>query len=270
MNEGQEQNPHYLPRPKDMPGFGVTHSYPFVQAEEAIFPLLAYLLLIVFGLLFLKEGRLLLNKNTVYNLKFVYNFTQIFLCGYMSVEALMLKYRNNLASIFLIPQFCSPFDPVNAQVGNLLWLFYVSKILDFLDTFFIVITGKSQQFSFLHIYHHISVYIVYWINANLAYDSEIIGTIILNASVHTIMYSYYLVSMHTDTVWWKKYLTQIQLLQFVLMILNGSSIYFSGCAIPPRVSAMYVSYILSLLILFLRFYIGSYTRKDSKPKPKTA
>jgi curved DNA-binding protein CbpA len=53
--------------------------------------------------------------------------------------------------------------PINAhsntaasKLKDVLWLFYVSKVLDFADTFFIVVRGKWEQFSFLHIYHHFS------------------------------------------------------------------------------------------------------------------
>ena len=39
----------------------------------------------------------------------------------------------------------------------------VLQILDFMDTVFIVARGKWDQFSFLHIYHHSSIFMVYWL-----------------------------------------------------------------------------------------------------------
>lgn len=38
-----------------------------------------------------------------------------------------------------------------------------SQILDFMDTVFIVARRSWSQFSFLHIYHHISIFLTYWL-----------------------------------------------------------------------------------------------------------
>ena len=88
-------------------------------------------------------------------LKFVYNVVQIMLCSYMCIEAVMIAYRNNYS---LMP--CVTFDQENPKVANLLWLFYVSKILDFADTVFIILGRKWNQLTFLHVYHHISIFLV--------------------------------------------------------------------------------------------------------------
>ncbi len=45
-------------------------------------------------------------------------------------------------------------------MGNVLYLFFLSKILDLADTFFIVMGKKWKQLSVLHVYHHLSVLFV--------------------------------------------------------------------------------------------------------------
>lgn len=45
-------------------------------------------------------------------------------------------------------------------MANVLWLFYMSKILDFMDTLFIVLGKKWEQLSFLHVYHHTTIFLV--------------------------------------------------------------------------------------------------------------
>lgn len=50
----------------------------------------------------------------------------------------------------------------------------------------------------------------YWVNVNAGYDGDIYLTIVLNGFIHTVMYTYYFVSMHTKDIWWKKYLTLMQ------------------------------------------------------------
>lgn len=45
-----------------------------------------------------------------------------------------------------------------ARVEYFVYIHYLSKFLDFLDTAFIILRGKDrQQLSFLHVYHHASI-----------------------------------------------------------------------------------------------------------------
>merc|ERR1712070_1147959 len=109
---------------------------------------------------------------------------------------------------------CVPFNVSNPPMGDVLYIFYLSKILDFLDTVFIILSQKWDQLSFLHVYHHTSIFLFYWLNLNVGYDGDVYLTIVLNGFIHTIMYTYYFVSMHAREIWWKKSLTMCQLIQF--------------------------------------------------------
>lgn len=121
-----------------------------------------------------------------YPIKFFYNVSQIFLCAYMTVEAGILAYRN---SYTLLP--CNDYNTQTPPVANVLWLFYISKIWDFWDTIFIVIGKKWRQLSFLHVYHHTTIFLFYWLNSHVNYDGDIYLTIALNGFIHTVMYTYY-------------------------------------------------------------------------------
>jgi hypothetical protein len=93
-----------------------------------------------------------LQKEPLMILMLLYNVAQVALCGYMMVEALRVAYANYFPRVI-----CNAHSNTAAsKLKDVLWLFYVSKVLDFADTFFIVVRGKWEQFSFLHIYHHFS------------------------------------------------------------------------------------------------------------------
>ena len=121
----------------------------------------------------------------------------------------------------------------------------------------------------------------YWLNTSAAYDGDIYYTIIANSFVHLVMYYYYLQQTLLINVWWKKYLTQLQMVQFVtmnaqvcarvarprgpppprllltpLVCARRQAVYilYNGCPFPRNVTAVYLVYIISLLLLFLRFY----------------
>lgn len=91
----------------------------------------------------------------LYPLKFAYNMLQVMLCSYMCIEAGVRAY---FAGYSLTP--CVNFDHQNPALGFILYVFYLSKILDFLDTIFIILEKRWKQLSFLHVYHHFSIFMV--------------------------------------------------------------------------------------------------------------
>jgi len=226
---------------------------------------LAYLAFVFVGTFVMK----MLPAQDPYPIKFVYNVSQIFLCAYMTVEAFLVAYRSGYS---FMP--CNAVSNVNPPVANLLWMFYVSKVWDFWDTFFIIIGKKWRQLSFLHVYHHFTIFLFYWLNANVMYDGDIYLTILLNGFIHTVMYTYYFICMHTKDpktgkslpIWWKSSLTLMQLFQFVTMMTQASYLLATGCksGVNLKVTACYLVYILTLFGLFAQFFVASYGAKSKK------
>ncbi len=240
--------------------------WPLTDFATAFNIALAYFLFVVIG----SKVMVYLPAMDPYPIKFVYNVSQIMLCAYMTIEACLLAYRNDYT---ITP--CVGYNREYPPVANLLWLFYVSKVWDFWDTIFIILGKKWRQLSFLHVYHHITIFLFYWLNANVFYDGDIYLTIALNGFIHTVMYTYYFICMHTKDpatgkslpIWWKSYLTLLQMIQFITMMSQGSYLLINGCSeLSTPVTATYVVYILSLFFLFAQFYVQSYV----KPKRKTA
>ncbi|KAJ1459142.1 ELO family [Pelagophyceae sp. CCMP2097] len=232
-------------------------AYPLASLSSAVAIVVCYFTFILFGSLFMKT----FSKDGIklYGVAFTYNIIQVMLCSYMCIEGLMIAYRNGYSVV------CNHVDMSSPPMSNLLYLFYVSKVLDFFDTFFIVLGKKWKQLSFLHVYHHSTIFLVYWLNLHVNYDGDVYLTIVLNGTIHTMMYTYYFVSMHTREIWWKKFLTLAQLVQFVGM--NAQAIYLlaTGCSPSPwRVTACYLVYIMTLFALFLQFFVASYLPKKKK------
>jgi elongation of very long chain fatty acids protein 4 len=245
---------------------GYTEGWLFTSFPFAITVAIAYVSFVVIGSTVMSGCE----AKDPYPLKFVYNVMQIMLCAYMTIEAGLLAYRNSYS---VLP--CNTYNTENPPLANLLWLFYVSKILDFWDTIFIVLGKKWKQLSFLHVYHHTTIFLFYWVNVNVYYDGDVFLTILLNGFIHTVMYTYYFICMHTKdpktgkslNIWWKSSLTMMQMIQFVCMMTQAATLVFTGCPQGPKgVIIVYFFYILSLLFLFAQFYVQSYTKK---PKKKT-
>ncbi len=228
---------------------------------------LIYVAFVLIGSTVMKSGVPAIDP---YPIKFIYNVSQIFLCAYMTIEAGFLAYRSGYS---WVP--CNAFDKVDPPLANLLWLFYISKVWDFWDTIFIVLGKKWRQLSFLHVYHHFTIFLFYWLNANVMYDGDVYLTILLNGFIHTVMYTYYFICMHTKDkktgkslpIWWKSSLTSFQLLQFTLMMSQATYLVFKGCdQLSLRVTIVYFVYILSLFFLFAQFFVQSYLTPKKKTK----
>lgn len=102
---------------------------------------------------------------------------------------------------------------------------------------------------------------------NVGYDGDVYLTIVLNGLIHTVMYTYYFVSLHTKEIWWKSALTMSQMVQFVLMNAQAFYIIYTGCeTYPKRIVISYLYYIVSLLALFAHFFVLSYVMKGSSGK----
>lgn len=44
-----------------------------------------------------------------------------------------------------------------------MWWYYFSKLLEFCDTFFFILRKKNNQLTFLHVYHHSTMFSLWWI-----------------------------------------------------------------------------------------------------------
>jgi elongation of very long chain fatty acids protein 4 len=116
--------------------------------------------------------------------------------------------------------------------------------------------GNWEQFTFLHTYHHTSIFLVYWMVTSAAYDGDVYYTIVANSFIHFIMYAYYgLTTVNVPIREFGFIVTNAQLLQFVTMMFQALMIlFYPGCnQYPMNVTIFYLFYILSLFLLFSDF-----------------
>ncbi|KAB1280626.1 Elongation of very long chain fatty acids protein 7 [Camelus dromedarius] len=94
----------------------------------------------------------------------------------------------------------------------------------------------------------------------------------LNTAVHVVMYSYYglcaLGPAYQKYLWWKKYLTSLQLVQFVIITIHiGQFFFMEDCNYQfPVFLYVIMSYGCIFLLLFLHFWYRAYTKGQRLPK----
>jgi len=196
-----------------------------------------------------------MNKyNVVYSLKksmYVYNFSQIILNTYMIYGLYEIVSFPNVFGINTI---------YTSKIRYYTYIHYISKYLDYCDTFFIILRNKNkQQLSFLHIYHHSSIGVIWGFLLHQGHGN---GTVsygcFINSVVHLIMYSHYLLTSLCYRNPFKKYITQIQIFQFLSCIVHSSVVIKYENIVPKEYAILEFYYHISMLCLFYNFYRRKY------------
>lgn len=104
------------------------------------------------------------------------------------------------------------------QIATAVWLYYIIKFFELLDTIFLMLRKKDNQLSFLHVYHHSTMFIFSWLGTKYVPGGSAFLPILINSAVHVIMYFYYtLAAMRCSKIFkYKKYVTIIQLVKIII------------------------------------------------------
>uniref|UniRef100_A0AAY4DUX1 Elongation of very long chain fatty acids protein 1 n=2 Tax=Denticeps clupeoides TaxID=299321 RepID=A0AAY4DUX1_9TELE len=199
-----------------------------------------------------------------------YNFTMVALSMYIVYEFLMSGWATTYT------WQCDPCDysdsPQGLRMVQVAWLFLFSKFIELMDTVFFVLRKKDSQITFLHIFHHSFMPWTWWWGVSYAPGGMGSFHAMVNSVVHVIMYFYYALSASGPRfqkfLWWKKYMTAIQLVQFVLVSLHATQYYFMDRCdyqVPLFIHLIWM-YGTFFFLLFSNFWYQAYTKGKRLPK----
>ncbi|KAI9791842.1 MAG: hypothetical protein M1816_003387 [Peltula sp. TS41687] len=255
--------------------------------------MIALYYVVIFG------GREIMRKRPAFELKMPFMIHNFYLT--IISASLLALFVGQLAPTLLSEGvYCSVCNKAAGWTNGLevlYYLNYLTKYLEFIDTVFLVL--KKKPLTFLHTYHHGAT-------AFLCYMQMVGQTpvswvpITLNLAVHTVMYWYYFQSARGIRIWWKEYITIMQITQFVIDLGKSQTsvekIRISANSIDFTVFIYFTSYNLfatkyfpslwtygscdggepaaitgiviltSYLFLFIVFFINTYYRKSSSSK----
>ncbi|KAM4552724.1 elongation of very long chain fatty acids protein 1a [Odontesthes bonariensis] len=242
--------------------------YPLMQSPVQMTTiLLAYILFAVY------VGPRLMANRKPFSLKgamIIYNLSMVLLNAYIVYEFLMSGWATTFTWRCDLLDLTS--SPQALRMVRVAWLFYFSKFIELLDTVFFVLRKKQSQITFLHVFHHSFMPWTWWWGVSLT-PAGGMGSFhaMVNASVHVIMYSYYGLSAagprFQKYLWWKKYMTAIQLTQFILVSIHISQYYFmEKCdyQVPLWIHMIWM-YGVFFFLLFSNFWIQAYIKGNRLP-----
>mmetsp|Transcript_19045 Transcript_19045/g.58613 ORF Transcript_19045/g.58613 Transcript_19045/m.58613 type:complete len:247 (+) Transcript_19045:210-950(+) len=164
----------------------------------------------------------------VKNMMRAYNVVQIVVCSYMTWGLLPVVGFPNVFGID---------SDFTARGEWFVLVHYLSKFLDWFDTFFIVAKGNARkQLSFLHVYHHSTIGLMWGIllSCGMGNGTARYGALI-NSVTHVFMYSHYLWTSFGRKNPFKALLTKWQIAQFYSCFVHAVLVLHGGWILETKV-----------------------------------
>ncbi|KAH7981921.1 hypothetical protein HPB52_001802 [Rhipicephalus sanguineus] len=118
------------------------------------------------------------------------------------------------------------------EVADPLWWYMMVRIVDFLDTVFFLPRKKDSQASVLHVGYHVMVVVTGWFGVTYGPD-----------------------------VGWRRYLTRLQIVHFMIMLLLAPIPLFVDCGYPLAHVLVVMSQVTFYSVMFVRFYMQAYRKR---------
>ncbi|RWS01541.1 elongation of very long chain fatty acids protein-like protein [Dinothrombium tinctorium] len=174
-----------------------------------------------------------------------------------------------------VGRYKSPDDPELVNLFSVAYIYFVSKFFDFCDTIFFVFRKKFAHISNLHLLHHSIMPIICWVGFKYIGNMSAAFVPCINSLVHIIMYTYYACASYGEQLsqylWWKKYLTSLQIIQLILVVIHCTHfLLIPDCDSFPKAFIFLMIFLGFILIyLFLTFYNASYRKRRHSRKCQT-
>uniref|UniRef100_A0A914X3W1 Elongation of very long chain fatty acids protein n=2 Tax=Plectus sambesii TaxID=2011161 RepID=A0A914X3W1_9BILA len=181
------------------------------------------------------------------------------------------EFFGTLNDLGLAGSYCKIAHFTEGTNGFWAWLFITSKLVELVDTVFLVL--RKRPLMFLHWYHHVLtlIYAFYSYPHSPGFNR---WGIFMNFSVHAVMYSYYFLRSMKIRVPGAiaQLITTMQILQFIsaCLILGHLTILIYGqgveCDFEPKVYVLATFMNITYLTLFINFFLQSYVFGGGKDK----
>ncbi|KAL1465798.1 hypothetical protein WDU94_005338 [Cyamophila willieti] len=194
----------------------------------------------------------------------VYNAFQVCFAVILVCKVIKVCYIDAQYSII-----CQPIDHSNTAQAIAKYFpgasIHVLSLISSNFQVFFILRKKFKQASFLHVYHHTGMILAGLIGTRYVTGGHSVSLGAVNTAIHAVMYTYYLLSSFDKKFTeakWKKYITQLQMLQFVTLIVHFSLPFIFPCGFPLWPCVVIVPQYMFMLALFYDFYRKAY----NKPK----
>lgn len=247
-------------------------SVPYTSLQPVLATIATYYV-VIFG------GREVMKALPIIRINLVFQLHNLFLTT-LSLTLLVLLVEQLLPILAregLMYAICNS-GSWTQPIVTLYYLNYLTKFYELLDTVFLVL--RKKPLTFLHTFHHGATALLCYTQL-VGHTSVSWVPIVLNLFVHVVMYWYYFLAALKIRVWWKEWVTRLQIIQFIIdlfFVYFASYTYFTynywpfmpnmgNCAGEEFAAIAGCAILTSYLFLFIGFYIRVYS-KSKQPKSK--
>lgn len=180
----------------------------------------------------------------------------------MSIELGKMFYKGGIWSVFCDTQG----NWTHGRIYYCLYINYLLKYVELGDTVLLALRAKPTPF--LHVYHHAAT-LVLCLTQLRGQTSLQWLVVVINLFVHIVMYAFYALHALGYNVWWKRYLTMLQIGQFIVVVSVCSLIFIltplhfmnlssQKCHGDVFSQTFGMAILVSYLVLFIQFYDRTY------------
>ncbi|KAJ6644445.1 Elongation of very long chain fatty acids protein 7 [Pseudolycoriella hygida] len=148
---------------------------------------------------------------------------------------------------------------------RLFWHRTMIAILDLFDTVFFILCKKQSHVTFPHVQHHFITLAALWTVGKYFTGEELVVALLVNSFIHPVMYVYYFVAtlgrQYRKYLWWKKYLTVIQIVQLLIIIVYSIASIWLSCKRNKTIIWLIIANTSFNLILFLNYFVKANSSK---------
>lgn len=200
------------------------------------------------------------------NVIFYYNLFQILICQFLIYETWNSGWTTHFKFGCELMDYSN--SPTALKQLNVVYWTYLLKLVELIETCFFVLRKKQNQVSKLHVYHHVSTATLGWVGSKYIAGGMSRFPIIINSTVHVVMYTYYLLASlgpewQKKIAHWKSKITTMQLIQFLILIVHSSQALLPSCKMPNFILIFYIPNIFLLSNMFYDFYKENYRKKPA-------
>ncbi|XP_049816725.1 elongation of very long chain fatty acids protein AAEL008004-like [Schistocerca nitens] len=191
-----------------------------------------------------------------------YNCFQIVASFLIFISLVLLSWRRKITLGCEVTDYSN--HPDSVKLVSVFWYGMIVRMADLTETAIFVLRKKFLQASFLHLYHHTTSLLLSWSVAKYTAGGVCVFPLMVNSLVHTVMYTYYLLSAigaltATETVLhWKRRLTTFQMVQFVILIIHSMNMIHPDCPVPRVLFYLHFPNLVMNFYLFYGFYQRAY------------
>eukprot|EP01101_Sappina_pedata_P002597 TRINITY_DN12823_c0_g1_i1.p1 TRINITY_DN12823_c0_g1~~TRINITY_DN12823_c0_g1_i1.p1 ORF type:complete len:313 (+),score=136.17 TRINITY_DN12823_c0_g1_i1:131-1069(+) len=169
-------------------GNNETADYPLMAPFTHFLVAYGYFVLFLVGLVLVRA--LPLKKlDTIFNpLQLVFNIAMAIFSFWIAAETYFQAFvANDFSAVGNTVSTESQFLPI----AKIIWVFYFAKMIEMIDTVFLILRGNRCRLTPYHFYRHLSMFTVFWIITYFCPGGDAVYPVLAYSAITSINYWYY-------------------------------------------------------------------------------